>query len=302
MVVAVSVAVAGGTVAIGVSIGAAVARNRIGLDFDYSSDEFVDPFTGADEDDARLRRPARPRRARPHRRRHARPGLPLPRPDPAAQLADALKLSEQNYRDRTKWAPVDADYQSDQYLPASGLEPTTTLRRDQRVRVAPGHAAGGVVGSVYRFLGSATGEALRLGQENYANTTRWALEGSSPSAAVEAVLRSTSVAAGRRPPADRHGATSGSARSPRPARRRCTRRDLRRRPSAARARRRPTSRRRASPPASSACPPPGSAPARSTSARPTRPRSPPSPSRRRSAVSVAIGGGSRDRGLALRAT
>ena len=81
-IVAVSLAAAGGAVAVGVSIGVAIARNRIGLDYDYSSDEFIDPFSDTGTDAGTLVFGGDLVRVAPHP--HRRPGdtwrdLPLPR-------------------------------------------------------------------------------------------------------------------------------------------------------------------------------------------------------------------------------
>ena len=127
LVVAVSAAVAAGAFGAAGAIGVSTARNRIGLDYDYSSDEFVDPFTG--------------------------------------------------------------------------LATQALLFGGDLVRVAPGHAAGGEVGRVYRYLGpfnlaNQLSDPVNLSGENFEDTDRWALVPLASGASVEATLTNSSVSAG----------------------------------------------------------------------------------------------------------
>ncbi|MCA9062255.1 MAG: hypothetical protein KDA96_04330, partial [Planctomycetaceae bacterium] len=70
----------------------------------------------------------------------------------APGASTSVNLGAEDYSNVERWFPV--------------------LRRSTaRVRVAPGHAAGGVIGAIYRYTGTAL--SLDLGTQDYSNTALW---------------------------------------------------------------------------------------------------------------------------------
>ncbi|MCX7396820.1 MAG: hypothetical protein NT138_03985, partial [Planctomycetales bacterium] len=70
----------------------------------------------------------------------------------AAGSTSSVNLGTEDYTNAARWQPI-------------------YRRTSQKVRVAPGHAAGGVAGGVYRYLGAAGN--VNLTNEDYGNTARW---------------------------------------------------------------------------------------------------------------------------------
>ena len=88
-------------------------------------------------------------------------GLVSTDPAKSSSLSDLqVDLSKENYSDTKRWEKVKAS-------------PHWLVKGDT-VRVLPSHAGGGEPNSVYRYIG--TSNQLLMGDENYSDNSRWALQ------------------------------------------------------------------------------------------------------------------------------
>ncbi len=74
--------------------------------------------------------------------------------------------------ENTSTATIDTGAQINQGTYTTNTPGTVTVQPNQTVRVEPGHAAGGLVGSEYQFIGS-TPSSFNLATTNFANSNDW---------------------------------------------------------------------------------------------------------------------------------